>query len=523
MNQELVMYILISVLGGSISIFLCGYGLVKIKDAPGGRYYVLATFMCAVFAFGYAFELASTTLEQMKIWLRVEYLALPFIPVFILLMCFDYVGKKLKQWAYILLFGIPILTITMHYTNEFHHIYYTSMDVRTDTPFPVLQLEGGPWFYIHSIFLYVCIVISVGILLMQFRKVTHKFRLQTSLMIAGLLVPVMGSVFYITDTSPSNIDLGPVSMSITFILHGFALLSFQMFNVVPIAREIVFESIEEGVIVLNQHDVIVDYNSAIVPVLPLFGPHAIGKAVRDVLNDHPLLLDLIFEKQEGDYQLKIGDVTNYFYIKFSPVKTKQSALIGKIITLVNVTERVNMEKKLKELASIDGLTKIYNRTYFLDKASAMIKDLSVSGGYLSIIMFDIDHFKMVNDRYGHDAGDQVLIDVAALTKEYLRNQDLFARYGGEEFIICMPDTTGLEAYELVDNLRKKVSESFTIASNNKIHITSSYGISTILLNSEKGNLTIQELMRQADQALYAAKRHGRNCVQVYEKEASMFN
>jgi diguanylate cyclase (GGDEF)-like protein len=518
MNQELVMYILISVLGGSISIFLCGYGLVKIKDAPGGRYYILATFMCAIFAFGYAFELSSTSLEQMKIWLRVEYLALPFIPVFILLMCFDYVGKKLKQWAYILLFGIPILTITMHYTNEIHHIYYTSMDVRTDTPFPLLQLEGGPWFYIHSIFLYVCIAISVGILLMQFRKVTHKFRLQTSLMIAGLIVPIMGSVFYITDTSPSGIDLGPVSMSITFILHGFALLSFQMFNVVPIARETVFESIEEGVIVLNQHDVIVDYNSAIVPILPSFGPHAVGKAVRDILHDHPLLLDIIFEKQEGDYQLIINDVKTYFYVKFSPVITKQNTLIGKIITLVNVTERVNMERKLKELASIDGLTKIYNRTYFLDKTSAMIKDLSVSGDSLSIVMFDIDHFKKVNDQYGHDAGDQVLMDVAALTKDYLRDQDLFARYGGEEFIICMPNTTAVEAYEKIDNLRKKVSESFTIASNYKIHITSSYGISTILLNSENGHHTIQEHMRQADEALYAAKKNGRNCVQLYEKE-----
>lgn len=193
--------------------------------------------------------------------------------------------------------------------------------------------------------------------------------------------------------SPSGIDLGPVSMSITFILHGFALLSFQMFNVVPIARETVFESIEEGVIVLNQHDVIVDYNSAIIPVLPSFGSHAIGKAVRDILHDHPLLLDIIFEKQEGDYQLKINDVKNYFYVKFSPVITKQNNLIGKIITLVNVTERVNMEQKLKVLASIDGLTKIYNRTYFLDKTGAIIQDLSVSGGCLSIVMFDIDHFK----------------------------------------------------------------------------------------------------------------------------------
>lgn len=251
------------IFGGVLSLFLGIYGFIKIKYAPGGKYFILATIMCAVFMFAYIFELTSDSINLMKLWLRIEYLALPYIPVFVLLMCYEYVEKKLPRWAIYILLGMPVLTIFIHYTNEFHNLYYKSVSISQDTPFPTLDLVGGPWFYVHSFFLYICIILSIVALFSQFNQKSLKFRMQIFMMVAGLVVPIIGNVIYLTGIGPYGLDFGPLSMSISFIFHGIALVSYQMFNVVPIARDTVFESMQEGVIVLDQKGLVIDYNEKI--------------------------------------------------------------------------------------------------------------------------------------------------------------------------------------------------------------------------------------------------------------------
>jgi PAS domain-containing protein len=290
MNQELTMYIVAVIAAGLLSTFLCCYSILKVKGAPGARYYSLVTLLSAFFSFSYVFELTSGSLEQMKFWLRLEYLALPFIPVFTLFMCFEYVGQKIKKWIYYSLLAIPFLTIFLNSTNDLHHLYYKNMELRTDTPFPILKLEGGPGFYVHSVFVFICIMFSVIILLMQLKKSLFRFKMQILTMTAGLIVPIVANYFYLNGLSPYGIDLGPVSMSITFLFHGAALVSYQMFNVAPIARDTVFASMREGVIVLNHSGAIVDYNNAVKKVLPRLNQHVIGRKLTDILDGNVQLL-----------------------------------------------------------------------------------------------------------------------------------------------------------------------------------------------------------------------------------------
>ena len=358
MAQDLLTYVLVVVVAGLLSVFLCVYAIWKMKDAPGARYYILITFMSAIFTFAYAFELMSTSLEEIRLWLRIEYIALPFIPVFILLMCLDYVGQRLKPWLNYALFVIPFITIFMHNTNNLHFLYYKSMELRSDTPFPTIRLEGGPWFYVHSIFLFLCFMMSIIILLMQLKKSLFKFRMQIIMMITGLIIPILANYFYINGMSPNGIDLGPVSMSISFLFHGIALVSFQMFNVAPIARDKVFESMQEGVIVLNQDDVIVDYNETMLTLFPKLNKHAIGKSIRNVLRSNPKLIDIINHAKECDYKISLYGENAYFHIRFSPVHNNKKFYIGRIITFANVTERVHIQEELKQLASMDGLTNV---------------------------------------------------------------------------------------------------------------------------------------------------------------------
>ncbi len=522
MPNEVFVYIVVVVIAGILSSLLCLYAKIRLKDVPGVKPYILMTLFSAIFTFSYAFELSSTSLEKMLLWLSVEYLALPFIPVFILLMCLEYVGQKLHQWMYYILYLIPILTIFMHATNKLHHLYYTSIRLNSESPFPLLELEYGPWFYVHSIFFFLCFMISIISLLMELRKTKQfRFRMQIILMVAGIMVPIIANYFYLNDLSPYGIDLGPVSMSISFIFHGTALLSYQMFHVTPVARDTVFEAMKEGVIVLNQNGMIVDYNNAMSVVIPTLNSQCIGRSIVDVVGIETNLAEIILLEKECDYKVGLSGKNTYYHIRFSTVTNKNNNKIMKIITFVDVTERVNLQEKLKYLASIDGLTQVYNRSFFMQESVKLVDALNVDGGNVSIIMFDIDHFKKVNDTFGHEAGDLVLAQIAKVAKESVRTSDIMGRYGGEEFIICLPDTSLMVAYKIAEAIRTNIVETAVPYIDREISVTSSFGISTASIRHRDHSQTLQTLMREADQALYGAKRKGRNCVELYKKVGSV--
>ncbi|KGR86185.1 histidine kinase N-terminal 7TM domain-containing protein [Lysinibacillus odysseyi] len=514
MAEELFVYVVMIVAAGVLSLLLSLFSYVKLRNAPGGSQYMVVTLLSAVFSFSYAFELMSTTLKEIKFWLGIEYLVMPFLPGFILFMCVEYIGRKIKRPFLYVLFGIPLVTVFTHHTNELHHLYYASVGLRKDTPFPVVDFEYGPFFYVHALYLFLCLSISIVILLLQLRKSLLRFRLQILTMVAGLLMPIVANHFYLNDLSPYGIDLGPVSMSISFILHGLALFSFQMFHVAPIAREKVFESMLEGVVVLNQHGEIIDYNKAMLEVIPMLNSFSIGRQIEKILSEDQKLAALIRRGEECDYERIEENRNTYYQVRFSPV-LKNASNIGTIITFVNITERVEMQKKLHQLASYDGLTNIYNRTFFMHQSVNKLKFIKQKGGYASLIMFDIDHFKQINDTYGHEAGDIVLANVAQLAKSSLEPQDIIGRYGGEEFIILLPGKNVKEASELANIIRISIAESLAHIHGQTIYVTSSFGISPVLLAQSDQKEAIKLAIRKADHALYTAKNNGRNNVQSF--------
>ena len=517
MDQELLIYVLLIVFAGVLSLILCLFSYMKLGNAPGAGHYTVVTLLSAVFSFAYVLELTSTTLKEIEFWLGIEYLAMPFIPAFILLMCFAYVGRKMSRPFLYALFGIPLLTVFTHHTNDLHHLYYKSIGLRKDAPFPVADFEYGPFFYIHSLYLFLCLSIGMIILLLQLGKALLRFKMQILMMVAGLLAPIVANHFYLKDLSPYGIDLGPVSMSASFILHGVALFSFQMFHVVPIAREKVFESMLEGIVVLNQNGAVIDYNKAALQVMPMLNSFSIGRHIENLLAEDEELAGLIGRGEECDYACGEGAGTTHYQVRFSPVLKKGGANVGIIITFVNVTERVALQKKLHRLASYDGLTQIYNRAYFMEQAVDALASLLQKEGTASLVLFDIDHFKSINDTYGHEAGDIVLANIARLAAGSLGPQDVIGRYGGEEFIILLPEKDAAEAVEVADMIRMKISESLFRTDGKAVAVTSSFGVSPVPNDQPDPKEAIKLAVRRADQALYAAKGSGRNNVQLYKE------
>ncbi|MGK5083367.1 GGDEF domain-containing protein [Bdellovibrionota bacterium FG-1] len=164
---------------------------------------------------------------------------------------------------------------------------------------------------------------------------------------------------------------------------------------------------------------------------------------------------------------------------------------------------------LGSAAHTDGLTRIYNKGYLLEALEAEFKRAKALHTDFSIVFFDLDHFKNVNDTYGHDAGDYVLKEFASLIRTcHLRPKDIFARYGGEEFCVLLSSTGAKAGLELAEKMRAAVEAHAFIYEGKRLSITTSMGVAEL----SSGVESAQTLLKAADKALYAAKQGGRNRV-----------
>lgn len=181
---------------------------------------------------------------------------------------------------------------------------------------------------------------------------------------------------------------------------------------------------------------------------------------------------------------------------------------GWILVFSDITDRVKLTRKLEELATTDPLTGLYNRRHFTERADEEITRQARSRDNLSLAILDVDHFKNINDKHGHSAGDTALKSLATIIQDTIRTTDISGRIGGEEFSILLPDTDTDGATEICERLRTSVEESLIDHEGTNISLTISIGISPIKIGERDWNSAFS----RADQALYEAKNNGRNQV-----------
>jgi diguanylate cyclase (GGDEF)-like protein len=176
-----------------------------------------------------------------------------------------------------------------------------------------------------------------------------------------------------------------------------------------------------------------------------------------------------------------------------------------IIGLVFELEKTRAE--LFQMATRDSLTHVYNRRFFMERLEEEAFRAERQNHHLSIMMIDADEFKTINDLHGHSSGDQVLVSIAQTCASKLRPYDILARYGGEEFVVLMPNTTLWQACEVAERIRIAVAELRPVnTKGNEMRITVSLGIGQL----EAGDLGFNAVLDRADDAMYQAKRQGRN-------------
>jgi two-component system, cell cycle response regulator len=216
----------------------------------------------------------------------------------------------------------------------------------------------------------------------------------------------------------------------------------------------------------------------------------LGSANGTYLNNQKLSEPITLKR--GD-MIKIGAVAMKFLPKGDP-------------------ERLTYDK-LHEEAHTDGLTKCYNKMYFNNHLELELKKSKVTGKPLTLIIFDLDHFKKLNDNFGHDAGDYVLKEKARIVRENgIRQGDIFARYGGEEFCILLPNTNLKQGFEIAERLRKLIEKHEFLYDGKRLPVAASIGVADYRMGVNNGT----DLFKRADSAVYKSKEGGRNQVNFFK-------
>lgn len=219
--------------------------------------------------------------------------------------------------------------------------------------------------------------------------------------------------------------------------------------------------------------------------------------MRDIIADKKRIADI-----SG---VKLKQIKNSVF-KLSIAKVLQGDELFILCVLYDITQEASLTKYFENLSIKDPLTGIYNRRYLEEKLEEYMNLAQRHNRPLSLIMFDIDFFKHINDYFGHDVGDKVLKAIAKVVSENIRNTNIFARYGGEEFVILAPETTKEDAKILAEKLRSLIRN---LHFEEGINVTCSFGVASLEKHDTK-----ETLLKRADEALYEAKKTGRNNVVV---------
>jgi diguanylate cyclase (GGDEF)-like protein len=506
-------YTIILLAASAMTAFYALYGFTR-RRSPAALPFAGLAAAATFHAFGSAFELASVDMAGKIFWTRIEYIGIVFIPVFWLLLAARFSGrdKDLTKTVLGTMIFLSTLTLALNYTNDWHHLYYTSLSLDTSGSFPVIVIGKGVWYWVNQVYINLGLLAGTIMFIAGYGRGSLTYRRQARLMITASLFPWIGFLAYLAGASPHHIDLTPFGMALSLPFFALALFRYRLLDIVPIAREAVFTGMSDGVIVMDVACRLIDFNPAASRLFPQLDGRLIGEPVVAVMKDHPEILDLLRAGQDAAAEIRVdrGDDHPFFHIRISPITNRRGRMIGRALLFSETTEQVMLREKLRALATIDELTGACNRSHFAEQGRKEIARAKRHERALSAIIIDLDHFKAINDRWGHEAGDVVLRGSSGRIRNELRAADIFGRHGGDEFAILLPETPPDQAGLVAERLRKTLAEMpYRLLSGASVNLTASLGTAGV---AAVGAQTLEDLIRAADRAMYQAKSAGRDCV-----------
>ena len=503
------LYICIVFLIGIACASLFFYALFRQNNRLAALFAVMCLAL-TVYVLGYGFELLAKNLAQILFIIKIEYFGASFMTVFWLMFAFKFRYNRLPSFKLTLaLLFIPLLTLLLSVTNEYHHLLYLNVSAREVDSYLIAQISRGPWYYIHTAYSYGMILVGSYFFFQTWRKSKQQLKLQAFWMMAGTLFPVIVNLAYLFKINPIGLDLTPLGLIVLVGAYFIALFRYDFLELKEIVRSVAFSEIKEGMIVVDAQNRLIDFNRSARQIFQWLSPDQIGMPMASYAEGQAIVQT---PGNPFDLQVQIEGQPHLFEFRITPLMERQKH-IGNIYFFTDVTTQRHLLQDLNFMASFDSLTQIYNRRRLLEEAQQETQRLLRYGGSMSVLMIDLDHFKQVNDRYGHKAGDEVIKMVVKVCQNRCRETDIFGRYGGEEFVIVLKEADAGQALQIAEFIRMQVAETPVYYENQEIRITVSIGIAAV--SGKQGVSDIDVLINEADIALYKVKNSGRNGSIVY--------
>ena len=470
---------------------------------------------CVVFwAAGELFATLTQSLLLKVIAMKVQTVGVAFLPLawFAFAMTYARRMKKLPRSIVGALGIVPALTLVLAATNEWHHLVWSEMRLQPVGTYVSMSVDTGPWFDFHVVYAYSLILIATVILVWELSR-TGAYR---RAVVAVIAAPLVVGTLHLVHLSPYNptpwFDPTVLGFACAALLLNNGVIRFGLLEAVPTMRNRVVELLSDGVVIIDRRGRIVDINPAGAAILGLKLDETLSRSIADHLRQSPLVPSLL-RGQSGRISLENGsfyDVKSTVLAADAQGEPTELALVLRDVTQQHrdAEELKTAKAKFEKQAHVDDLTALANRRMFISRLEEEIRRVERSGLPLSLLLFDLDHFKRINDTHGHDVGDRVLSVIGSVTRDFKRSADVAARLGGEEFALLLPDTDGNGAIKVAQRLRSTIAE--TRISDNRgggIQITASFGVATITRNG-----SVDQVLNSADKALYRAKNAGRNRV-----------
>lgn len=513
MNTQRLLLIFINLISAITAIYAAIVAFHKRNSTGKPAVYLCAAMgATAIYSLGYTMELASNTLEAILFWVKVEHIGIQLIAPTWLLFALTISGRQyyITTKRIILLLTIPTIMMFSVLSGKVH----TNATLTPNAPFPTLSYTKGFFAWTGIIFVSTCLIISFGLFISMYLRSAPAFRKQAKLLLMGAVLPWAGMVISASGLAPYNLDLAPISTSVSGIMVIFGFRHYKILDIVPLARDVIYESMQDGVLVIDGDDNVVDANPALIKIFGNDLRKAIGDKVSAIFSKNQDLVDFIHGNMGESFEMELCSENNnnkYYYCSRQIFSNPQNRSDGIIITFDDHTEVHTLIQKLNALATIDNLTGVYNRRHFYEEMRKEIARANRHGKELTLLLFDIDHYKVINDSHSHAAGDYVLQQVIKLIQQRMRKYDLIGRFGGDEFLILLPETDLQTASIIANELREIIENTSFYFEGQEIRATASFGVRNIDTSILP---EVDEIIRDADEAVYKAKQNGRNCIVV---------
>ncbi|HPF55139.1 MAG TPA: sensor domain-containing diguanylate cyclase, partial [Clostridiales bacterium] len=303
---------------------------------------------------------------------------------------------------------------------------------------------------------------------------------------------------------PFRIDYMALFLPTTCIMVILAITRYDLLEIKSLARSKVFEAGNDAILLLNSQNRILDYNDSANRLFQRIGINPEDKCLSAAFAERPELLKSMESPITSVIKLPIGDKNCYYEITTESTDDK-NALRGWIKTIRDVTEIYLLNEELHRLAMTDELSVLSNRRAFIKLGKEWVLKSEENSGILYLLMLDLDHFKDVNDQYGHLSGDLAIREFAQLLKNHFNSNSLVARLGGEEFAVLLESQTDDEVVALVRSFLSRAERHIYNYSGVRFNVTVSIGVT----KKQPGQM-LESMMQKADRALYQSKEHGRN-------------